>query len=259
MADANVAGDMPRHDMADNGSSAVGASSCQGLDSGKVVQLSAEGSDTCVAFGETARILGAPPDQCHGESHGFGLAQAMSGTTPGVTVNFSESQGATAHSPPSGGAIAAPTGTAGEKQQHYQDSIQPEPASARTVGASVRLSKHFAAPAHHGAASAPVAAQPDGQRKRGSGSSDRRRCEKLDENRGDDGGATKVDIEWENTIAKNILSLYQTKLKVDLDEQRSAKEEELGVSLDKHAALVDRCELHRDRKYSRVGGVGLWR
>lgn len=44
------------------------------------------------------------------------------------------------------------------------------------------------------------------------------------------GSPAKVDTEWENEIAKNILSLYQTKLKAELDEKRGAREEELGVS-----------------------------
>lgn len=44
------------------------------------------------------------------------------------------------------------------------------------------------------------------------------------------GSPVKVDTEWENEIAKNILSLYQTKLKAELDEKRGAREEEeLGV------------------------------
>ena len=40
----------------------------------------------------------------------------------------------------------------------------------------------------------------------------------------------KVDTEWENEIAKNILSLYQTKLKADLDMKRDAEDEERSVS-----------------------------
>lgn len=46
---------------------------------------------------------------------------------------------------------------------------------------------------------------------------------------GEDGSPAKVDTEWENEIAKNILSLYQTKLKADLDVKKSAKEDELAV------------------------------
>ena len=43
--------------------------------------------------------------------------------------------------------------------------------------------------------------------------------------------SAKVDTEWENEIAKNILNLYQTKLKDELDKKRGAREEEAGVSL----------------------------
>lgn len=39
----------------------------------------------------------------------------------------------------------------------------------------------------------------------------------------------KVDVEWENEIAKNILSLYQTKLKAELYQRRGPREGELGV------------------------------
>lgn len=46
------------------------------------------------------------------------------------------------------------------------------------------------------------------------------------------GSPAKLDTEWENEIAKNILSLYQTKLKMDMDRKKMAREEELGVSLD---------------------------
>ena len=46
---------------------------------------------------------------------------------------------------------------------------------------------------------------------------------------GDDGNSAKIDTEWENEIAKNILSLYQTKLKDELDKRREAREEEAGV------------------------------
>ncbi|CBN79078.1 expressed unknown protein [Ectocarpus siliculosus] len=44
---------------------------------------------------------------------------------------------------------------------------------------------------------------------------------------GEDGNPAKIDTEWENEIAKNILSLYQTKLKADLDGKKNAKEEDL--------------------------------
>lgn len=47
---------------------------------------------------------------------------------------------------------------------------------------------------------------------------------------GEDGNPAKIDTEWENEIAKNILNLYQTKLKVDLDGKQNAKEEDLVVS-----------------------------
>lgn len=49
--------------------------------------------------------------------------------------------------------------------------------------------------------------------------------------RGGQGNSAKVDTEWENEIAKNILNLYQTKLKDELDKKRGAREEEAGVSL----------------------------
>lgn len=49
---------------------------------------------------------------------------------------------------------------------------------------------------------------------------------------GDDGhdNPAKVDTEWENEIAKNILSLYQTKLKADLDMKKDAEDDERTVS-----------------------------
>lgn len=47
----------------------------------------------------------------------------------------------------------------------------------------------------------------------------------------EDGNPAKIDSEWENEIAKNILSLYQTKLKADLDARKGAREDELVVSL----------------------------
>lgn len=47
----------------------------------------------------------------------------------------------------------------------------------------------------------------------------------------EDANPAKVDSEWENEIAKNILSLYQTKLKADLDAKKGAREHELVVSL----------------------------
>ena len=70
----------------------------------------------------------------------------------------------------------------------------------------------------------------------GSGSSRKARKRRGEEPSRGDGGAegestAKIDTEWENEIAKNILSLYQTKLKADLDVKRSAKEHELTVSL----------------------------
>lgn len=48
---------------------------------------------------------------------------------------------------------------------------------------------------------------------------------------GGDANSAKVDTEWENEIAKNILSLYQTKLKDELDKKREARKEEAGVSV----------------------------
>lgn len=69
----------------------------------------------------------------------------------------------------------------------------------------------------------------------GSGSARKARKQRGEEpGRGGNGGAegersAKVDTEWENEIAKNILSLYQTKLKADLDDKESAKQNELMV------------------------------
>lgn len=80
-----------------------------------------------------------------------------------------------------------------------------------------------------------------GRRRRGSGSGSggaRKARKKQGEEscRGNGGGAdeespAKIDTEWENEIAKNILSLYQTKLKADLDVKKSAQDNELMVSL----------------------------
>lgn len=76
-----------------------------------------------------------------------------------------------------------------------------------------------------------------GRRRGGSGSgitrkARKKREEELSRSSGgaEDGGPAKVDTEWENEIAKNILSLYQTKLKADLDVKKGAKENELMVS-----------------------------
>lgn len=48
---------------------------------------------------------------------------------------------------------------------------------------------------------------------------------------GSDGGnnSVKVDIEWENEVARNILSLYQTRLRVEMTEKRGTVEEESDV------------------------------
>eukprot|EP00752_Nemacystus_decipiens_P002057 g1969.t1 len=65
----------------------------------------------------------------------------------------------------------------------------------------------------------------------GSGSSRKARKKRGEEPSRGDGGSkeessAKIDTEWENEIAKNILSLYQTKLKADLDVKKNAKEDE---------------------------------
>lgn len=70
----------------------------------------------------------------------------------------------------------------------------------------------------------------------GSGSAKNARNRRQEELSGGNGGAqdespAKIDTEWENEIAKNILSLYQTKLKADLDVKKGAKEYEHMVSL----------------------------
>lgn len=68
----------------------------------------------------------------------------------------------------------------------------------------------------------------DGVRLRRSG--DRR--EKHGDGEGEIGcvdNPAKVDTEWENEIAKNILSLYQTKLKAELTEKRGDMEEKNTV------------------------------
>lgn len=61
----------------------------------------------------------------------------------------------------------------------------------------------------------------------------KKRGEELSRGNGgaEDESPAKIDTEWENEIAKNILSLYQTKLKADLDVKKGAKENELMVSL----------------------------
>ncbi|CAM9100864.1 unnamed protein product [Scytosiphon promiscuus] len=55
----------------------------------------------------------------------------------------------------------------------------------------------------------------------------------------EDGNPAKVDTEWENEIAKNILSLYQTKLKADLDVKNSAKTDELSLKRRRERGLSD--------------------
>lgn len=60
-----------------------------------------------------------------------------------------------------------------------------------------------------------------------------RRCEgKYKVDGGDDGANSlvKAESEWENTLAQNILSLYQTKLKAELDVKESDRDEGSMVS-----------------------------
>lgn len=62
-----------------------------------------------------------------------------------------------------------------------------------------------------------------------------RRCKGKDTMEGGDGAdgensPVKVESEWENTLARNILSLYQTKLKAELDVEESDREEGSMVS-----------------------------
>lgn len=51
---------------------------------------------------------------------------------------------------------------------------------------------------------------------------------------GEGDNPAKIVTEWENEIAKNILSLYQTKLKADLDGKKNAKGDDLVVSLSRN-------------------------
>ncbi|CAM9350178.1 unnamed protein product [Ectocarpus sp. 12 AP-2014] len=75
---------------------------------------------------------------------------------------------------------------------------------------------------------------------------------------GDDGNPAKIDTEWENEIAKNILSLYQTKLKADLDGKKNAKEEDLlrkqrgylTVEEEKDYALEQQHQQRQRRRFS---------
>lgn len=70
----------------------------------------------------------------------------------------------------------------------------------------------------------------DSNHRRCSGRSARGKRGGIEEGCGGASSPAKVDSEWENEIARNILSLYQTKLKVELIKKRGTREEELEVS-----------------------------
>lgn len=59
------------------------------------------------------------------------------------------------------------------------------------------------------------------------------------------GNPAKIDSEWENEIAKNILSLYQTKLKAELDAKKGTREDELVVSVSVCGSIFARGEVDR--------------
>ncbi|CAB1096699.1 unnamed protein product [Ectocarpus sp. CCAP 1310/34] len=75
---------------------------------------------------------------------------------------------------------------------------------------------------------------------------------------GNNGNPAKIDTEWENEIAKNILSLYQTKLKADLDGKTNAKEEDLvrkqrgylAAEEEEDYALEQQHQQHQRRRFS---------
>lgn len=134
------------------------------------------------------------------------------------------------------------TESAGIENSIRRDGVQPgmsiDESHEFSISSNSTSPKTSAVPyTRHPSVTPPLDAAEERSRRRYSGISKKRKCDKRPQLEGGGGSSrcdnnpAKVDTEWENEIAKNILSLYQTKLKADLDEKRGAREDELVVSL----------------------------
>lgn len=170
-------------------------------------------------------------------SRDVGVAAVIDGRSSGGLASVNESEG----TPANNKITSAPTVP---KSSVHQPSL-PEPQTREAVPTQQTHKRpttameggggtdHFDRVSSMGSRSSTVARfhESDTNRRRRSHRGGRGKRSVVTAGEGSDGGnnSAKVDIEWENEIARNILSLYQTRLRVGMAEKRGTMEEESDV------------------------------
>lgn len=195
-----------------------------------------------VAEGEEGESRISPPATAGAERSGGLGGQTLARTALAVAETCEKGTSPVVrHSNISGGAGENKREDPEHEQRHVSEGVESTHVKVATDGTLARGSVGPVASQDERASLASVAPSAgggQGRRRSGSGSGGARKARKKraeEPSRGNGGpgdeSPAKIDSEWENEIAKNILSLYQTKLKVDLDVKKNAKENELMVRL----------------------------